>query len=337
MDRDKTHRDRDGTHGDHEERLTDESDARDMASLKRALGQTLLDALSDPQTKDVSLNDDGRVWQERIGERMRCIGKIDPTTAMNIVRRIAGSVRKEITRSQPLLECDLPLDGSRVAAQIPPVVPVPTLSIRKHASEIFTITQYVDTRVMTPKQADALLRAISDHDNILVLGGTGSGKTTLVNALISAMVDNDPLERIVVIEDSRELQCAAQNVVRFCATKQVSIRELLRATMRMRPDRILVGEVRGPEALSLLMALNSGHPGGCATLHANSSRAGLSKLAMMVSMDPESPEPIEPLIAEALPVLVHIEKAAAGWKLREILKVDGYDDRKYQTTRLDSP
>lgn len=317
--------------------------ARDLASLKRALGSLILDALADPLTIELALNDDGRLWHEKLGRasRMHCIGRIDSSTAMNIVRRIAGAVGAEITRTQPLLECELPLGNERVAIQIPPITLVgPAVTIRKPASSIFTLDQYVLSESMTRAQADILQRALADHRNILVVGGTSSGKTTLVNALIAAMVDRDPLERIVIIEDTRELQCAAENSVRLktCTKAQVSMRELLRSTLRMRPDRILVGEVRGAEAMSLLMAWTSGHPGGCATVHADHPRGGLPKVSMLVSMDPFAPKPVEPLIAEAVHLLVHTHKTPQGRRVAEIREVLGFDSQtnQYNTRRLDA-
>jgi P-type conjugative transfer ATPase TrbB len=318
--------------------LDNDLDERDLVSLKRALGRPILEALADPLTIELALNPDGRLWQERLGDRMRCIGTLDAHTAMNVVRRIAGAVGAEITRAQPLLECELPLGNERVAAQIPPVTTGPTLTIRKPASSVFSIEQYVASQGMTRRQADVLLQAIADHRNIFVIGGTSSGKTTLVNALIGAIVDNDPGERVVIIEDTRELQCTAENSIRLKTDKKakVDMRELLRTTLRMRPDRILVGEVRGPEALSLLMAWTSGHRGGCATAHADHSRGGLSKLSMLVSMDPDAPRPIEPLIAEAVNLLVHIRKTPQGRRVAEILEVAGYENNQYITQRIDS-
>lgn len=314
-------------------------DARDLASLKRVLGPLILDALADPTTIELALNPDGRLWHERLGAgtRMRCIGRIDAHTAMNIIRRIAGAVGAEVTPKQPLLECELPLRGERVAAQIPPVVTGPAFAIRMPASSIFTLEQYVETKVMSRSQGDVLERAVADHRNVLVIGGTSSGKTTFVNMLIRAMVDHDPYERPIIIEDTRELQCAAENAVRYRATKDVNIHQLLRTSLRMRPDRILVGEVRGPEALALLMAWNSGHSGGCATVHADNTRLGLSKLAMLVSMDPDAPRQIEPLIAEAVHVLVHVHKTRDGRRcVNEIREVCGYENNQYVTKRIDS-
>lgn len=185
---------------------------------------------------------------------------------------------------------------------------------------------------MTGHQKRIIADAVRAHRNILVVGGTGSGKTTLTNAIIHQMVEENPEERIFIIEDTGEIQCAAQNVVQYHTTLDVTMMHLLRTTLRMRPDRILVGEVRGPEALDLLMAWNTGHEGGVATLHANNARAGLDRLAMLISMHPESPTPIEPLIGEAVQLIIHITKTPEGGrKVQEILEVSGYGAGEYHT------
>jgi type IV secretion system protein VirB11 len=184
------------------------------------------------------------------------------------------------------------------------------------------------------KQCAVLQRAVLEHRNILVIGGTGSGKTTLINALIAEMIGFGPSERLVIIEDTREIQCAADNCVQLHTTPEVSMTQLLRTTLRMRPDRILVGEVRGPEALDLLMAWNTGHQGGAATLHANSARAALVRLAMLVSMHPDAPRPIEPLIAEAVDIVVHITRTATGRRVQEIVEVSGHGGLGYETRTL---
>ncbi len=185
---------------------------------------------------------------------------------------------------------------------------------------------------MTAEHCTTIKEQVRKHRNILVTGGTGSGKTTLINAIIHEMVVQNPLERLVIIEDTGEIQCAAQNSVLYHTTVQVSMTTLLRTTLRMRPDRILVGEVRGPEALDLLMAWNTGHEGGAATLHANDAQAGLTRLAMLISMHPDSPTPIEPLIGEAVHLIVHIERHEFGRRVSQLLEVAGYDSGRYQLT-----
>ena len=307
---------------------------RAKRKLERDMGPEFLAALNDPKTVEIMLNADGNLWQEKLGEPMKCIGSMRVAQAQAIIETIAGYHGKEVTRQKPILEGELPLDGSRFAGQLPPVVPAPTFAIRKKAVAIFTLDQYVDSGAMTVRQRDVLIQAIRAHRNILVIGGTGSGKTTLVNAIINQMVVIDPTERVFIIEDTGEIQCAAANYVQYHTSIDVSMTALLKTTLRMRPDRILVGEVRGPEALDLLMAWNTGHEGGAATLHANNAKAGLDRLAMLISMHPDSPKPIEPLIGEAVHVVVHIARFEGRRRLQEILEVSGFDGGRYITKAL---
>lgn len=307
------------------------STIRDRAKdkLLRDLGEPFLTAFNDPKTVEIMLNADGRLWQERLGEGMQCIGSMRPGQSEAVIKTIAGFYGKEVTRSKPVLESEFPLDGSRFAAQLPPVVSGPTFALRKKAVAVFTLGDYVERGIMTAEQHASLLGAVRSHRNILVIGGTGSGKTTLVNAIIHEMVVDNPGERVFIIEDTGEIRCVAENFVQYHTSPDVSMTRLLRASLRMRPDRILVGEVRGPEALDLLMAWNTGHEGGAATLHANGARAGLTRLAMLISMHPDAPSPIEPLIGEAVHVLVHIARTVNGRRIQEVLEVSGYEDGRY--------
>lgn len=307
---------------------------RALVSIERDFGPILTSALADPKTVEIMLNADGHLWCERLGEGMACIGTLPAARAEALIKTVAGYHRKEITRQAPFFEGLFPLDGSRFAAQLPPIVSAPTFAIRKRAIAVYRLEQYVEQDIMTERQRDVLIAAIQARKNILVVGGTGSGKTTLVNALIQASVDLFPHLRVCILEDTAEIRCAAENCVQYYTTLDMPMAKLLRITMRMRPDTILVGEVRGPEALDMLMAWNSGHEGGFATLHANHARAGLSKLAMYISMNLEYPKPIEPLIAEAVHVVVHIARSAAGRRVGEILNVTGYANEDYLTQPL---
>jgi type IV secretion system protein VirB11 len=299
--------------------------------LRRDFGDVFMVALNDPRTIEILLNADGKLWQERLGEPMKVIGSMTATRAESVIRTIAACLDTTITRDKPTLEGELPLDGSRFAGQLPPIVSAPTFAVRKKASAVFTLEQYVDADIMTEGQREAICEAVALHKNILVIGGTGTGKTTLTNAIIQQIVTHDAKERIFIIEDTGEIQCVAANCVVYHTTLEVSMTKLLRTTLRMRPDRILVGEVRGPEALDLLMAWNTGHEGGVATLHANNALSGLSRLAMLISMHTECPKSIEPLIGEAVHIVIHIAKTPAGRRIQEILEVSGYADGRYQT------
>ena len=313
---------------------TSEFDRRTLAKLDRDFGSVLAGALCDPATIEVALNPDGRLWQERLGEPMRCIGRIEPAQGEAIIKTVASHLGKEVTRSTPIIEGELPPDGARFAGQLPPVVSAPTFAIRKPAIKLLLLDDYVSDGALSASHCAALKAAVEAHRNILVVGGTGSGKTTFVNALIAHMVASAPDERLVILEDTREIRCTAQNSVQYHTSAAVSMTELLRTTLRMRPDRILVGEVRGPEALDLLMAWNTGHEGGAATIHANNAWAGLLRLQMLVSMNRESPRRVEPLIAEAVNVIVHIARTAYGRRVHEVLEVLGFGESGYSTKTL---
>lgn len=302
--------------------------------LARDMGPLLMDALNDPRTVELMLNADGRIWQECLGEPMKCIGELRTAQGEAIIKTVAGYHGKEITRLKPIIEGELPLDGSRFAGQLPPIVPAPTFAIRKKAIAVFTLDQYVSAGIITERQCEVLRAAVRNHRNVLIIGGTGSGKTTLVNAMIEEMTVAHPSERICIIEDTGEIQCSAENFVQYHTSLNVPMTALLKVILRMRPDRILVGEVRGAEALDLLDAWNTGHEGGAATLHANNAAAGLARLKSLITRNPSAPSEIEPLIGEAVHLVVHIARVPEGRRVQEILQISGYADGKYLTKIL---
>ena len=303
----------------------DAAQGRRLEKLRRDFGPIFLAALYDPQTIEILLNADGTLWQEKLGGHMEIIGEMSAVRAEAVMRTIAACLNTVITWDHPMLEGELPLDGSRFAGQLPPIVSAPTFAVRKRASSVFTLAQYVDQGIMTPEQKHTLCSAIREHENILVIGSTGSGKTTLTNGLIHEMTCLCPQERIIIIEDTGEIQCAARNAVLYHTTAEVTMTQLLKTSMRMRPDRILVGEVRGPEALDLLMGWNTGHPGGIATLHADSARESLTRLSSLISMARDYPKPIEPLIGDAVDFIVHIAKENNSRRIKQILRVTSYN------------
>jgi type IV secretion system protein TrbB len=289
--------------------MTNEStQGRTIAKLKKDFGDSFLSALSHPQTVEICLNSDGVLWQERLGESLQQIGTMNASCAESAMRTLAAYHDATLTRDNPSIECELPLDGSRFAGQIPPIVTAPVFSVRKRASRVFSLDQYVEQGVMTLDQQRSLCQAIFDHRNIVVSGSTGSGKTTVLNALIHELTIQFPNERLIIIEDTAEIQCSTRNFLQYHTSPERSMTQLVRMSMRMRPDRILVGEVRGPEALDLLMAWNTGHPGGLATLHANDAASALTRLSTLVSMNQNAPRDISPLILSAVNIVVHIER-----------------------------
>ena len=294
----------------------------------------ILSALQDPETVEIMVNADGRIWQEKLGQKIQHIGNIQAAQVEAVIKTVAGFHGKEVNRFNPMIEGEFPLDNSRFAGQLPPIVSSPTFTIRKKAIKIFTLEQYVETGVLSPRHGDVIREAVRKHRNILVIGGTGSGKTTLINAIINEMVRSDPDERIFILEDTGEIQCAAQNFVQYHTTLDVDMTQLLKTTLRMRPDRILVGEVRGPEALDLLDAWNTGHEGGAATLHANDALSGLTRLESLISRNPSAPKEIMSLIAEAVDMVVHITRTPHGRKIQQIIEVQGFKRGSYQIKKL---
>lgn len=307
-------------------------EARQIEKLTRELGPIIIKALQDPLTIEVMLNPDSRIWVERLGEDMKLAGILSPAAAISAMGTIAACLETTVTRENPILEGELPIDGSRFEGLIPPVVARPTFSIRKKASQVFTLEQYLDAGAITREQYDRICQGVGRRENILIVGGTSSGKTTLANAIIHKITEAAPEHRLVIIEDTGEIQSSAENAVIMRASTNVSMLQLLKATMRLRPDRIIVGEVRGGEAHSLLKAWNTGHPGGGATLHANTPRAGLTRLEQLVSESTAAP--MQALIAEAVDLVVHIAKTPSGRKVTGILEVLGFKDGDYITREI---
>ncbi|WHF58071.1 P-type conjugative transfer ATPase TrbB (plasmid) [Shewanella xiamenensis] len=299
-----------------------------IQSIKAHMGIPLFEKLNDPNVIEIMLNPDGNLWVEEFGEPMSVFGTMQPGQASLFMKTIAGYHNTTISDEKPILECELPLDGSRFEGIFPPVTKNPSFTIRKKALRVFTLNNYIESQILSEHQLKALLDAIESHKNILIVGGTGSGKTTFANALIDAMVKNNINERIVIMEDTNELQCTAPNSVILRSNEHTSINRLLRATLRLRPDRILVGEVRGGEALELLKGWNTGHPGGIATIHADSANQGLHRLEDLLSE--ATPNVNKAMIASTINVVVFIKKKPTGRKIEEVIQVTGYDSKSNQ-------
>ncbi|MDQ3230430.1 MAG: P-type conjugative transfer ATPase TrbB [Pseudobdellovibrionaceae bacterium] len=310
----------------------EETVARIQEKLRREAGPRVIAALSDPTVIEILLNPDGSLWIENLNGNMRAEGSLDRTAALNLIATVASYHSLVINRENPVLECEFPLDGSRFEAVIPPIVEAPSFSLRKRAIRMHTLSDYVADGIMTETQAQTIQAAIKDRYSVLVVGGTASGKTTLANAMIHCAVQVSPDHRIVIIEDTREIQCHAKNYVQMRTSESKTMNDLLRATLRLRPDRIIVGEVRGGEALSLLKAWNTGHPGGIATVHANNARAGLIRLEQLVAEAASTAgnRQMSALIAEAVDLIVVISKVSGGRKITEITQVKGFDGVDYQ-------
>lgn len=301
--------------------------------LRRELGPQICGFLVEPNVIEIMLNPDGSLWVERLGHKMQEVGRLSAYQAEALIGTVAAALRTTVTRENPILECELPLDGSRFEAILPPNVSGPTFTIRRKATRIFTLDDYVADGILSAHQRALIQRAVVARENILVVGGTGTGKTTLTNAIIDHMADVVPDDRLVIIEDTAEIQCRSPNAVLLRATDQVDMLRLLKATMRLRPDRILVGEVRGAEALALLKAWNTGHPGGVATVHANSAELGLERMENLVAE--ATAAPMQRVIAASVNIIVGIAKTKEGRRVEQILRVEGFDGRDYQLKPID--
>jgi type IV secretion system protein TrbB len=301
----------------------EEALARRKAMLKTAFGPVIAEALADPQVVEVMVNPDGRLWIDRLDT-----GRSDTGTVLQwseierIIRLVASHIRLEVHERSPIVSAELPETGERFEGLIPPVAPAPCFSIRKPARLIHRLDDYVDQAIMTAPMAEWLKEAVLAKGNIMVVGGTSSGKTTLVNALLAEVaLTND---RVVILEDTRELNCAAEDCVKLRTKPGVAtLADLVRSTLRLRPDRIIVGEVRGAEALDMLKAWNTGHPGGLATVHANSARGALYRIEQLVQ---EATVTVpRRLIAEAIDILVFLEGRGSTRRVTEVARVEGLD------------
>ena len=294
---------------------------RRRAMLRTAMGATIQKALSDPTVIEVMVNPDGKLWVDRHGE-----GRVDSGHRMTaaeterIIRLVASHVHQECHAANPVISAELPETGERFEGLLPPVSSAPCFAIRKPARVLYRLSDYVDARIMGLLQAKALAEAVSGRKNLVVVGGTSSGKTTLVNALLAEVADGG--DRVILIEDTRELHCAAEDCVSLRTKPGVaSLAELVRSTLRLRPDRIIVGEVRGPEALDMLKAWNTGHPGGITTLHANSAHAGLYRLEQLIQETVVTVP--RRLIAEAIDIVVFLRGRGNGRRVETIAEVVG--------------
>jgi type IV secretion system protein VirB11 len=324
--------------------------------VRRELGDIVLSMLADDRTEDILLNPDASLWVKRMGEGFSRAGEMPPAQAGSALSTIAAWRGTVLNHQNPILETELPIDGSRFEGIVAPVVRRPVFAIRLRPKRIFSLGDYESAGILTDKtdrlntlrrrddfasgvrglkHADIIRAAVRARKNILVVGSTGSGKTTFVNACLDALATLTPHDRVISIEDTTELQCPVKNYLDLRAVGNVTMLECLRACMRLKPTRIVVGEVRGAEAHTLLKAWNTGHPGGMATVHANDALSGLIRLESLVAEATSTPQ--QPLIAEAVDLVVFVDEEpdlAAGRKVREVLLVTDYREGRYQVEHV---
>ena len=298
-----------------------ESFARGARMLRTALGPNIAGFLDDPSVVEVMLNPDGRLWLDRLSGGLEDTGfRLSAADGERIVRLVAHHVGAEVHAGSPRVSAELPDSGERFEGLLPPVVVAPSFAIRKPAVAVFTLGDYVDAGIMSAAHAELLRDAVHSRKNILVAGGTSTGKTTLVNALLAEVAHTG--DRVVLIEDTRELQCAAPNLVAL-RTKDgaATLTDLVRSALRLRPDRIPIGEVRGGEALDLIKAWGTGHPGGIGTLHAGTALGALRRLEQLVQ---EAVVTVpRALIAETIDVIAVLSGRGAARRLSELALVEG--------------
>jgi type IV secretion system protein TrbB len=296
--------------------------------LRRQLGPQLLAAIADPAITDIIVNEDGRVWFEAHGKGLYAAGFVMPESQReSLIGTVAAMLNTVADHDHPIVEGELPIARIRFEGIMAPVVRHACLALRKPASILYNLNDYITERIITDALAASLRNAINDRENILIAGATGSGKTTFAGALINEMVaSSGQSERYVIIEDTLEIQCRAENLVQLRTSEAADLTRLVRATMRLRPDRIIIGEVRGAEALALLKAWLTGHPGGVTTIHANSAKSALTRLASLVQEAGVPPQP--ELIAETINLIAFIERTPKGRRVTELLRLESYDPRE---------
>ena len=306
-----------------------------ISLLKSEAGPEILSALADNDINEIMLNPDGVLWVEHKDQGMIVIGERTKHKAESFIRAVAGNQNLEVNERTPILETELAIDGSRFEATLPPVTRNPAFTIRKKAHLIYRFSDYVAAGIATVDQVHVIRDAIKDRKNILVCGGPGTGKTTFTNACIAELVEVcDPTQRIITLEDVPELQCSAKNTYSMYTTDEVDLSRLLRVSLRSRPDRILVGEVRDKSMLDLLKAWNTGSPGGIATVHANGAEAAIQRCSDL-AQEANVPPPIS-LIVETVNIVVAIQRIQGkpGRRIKEIVAVTGHNGVNYQFKKL---
>ena len=305
--------------------IRSEAFSRGARMLRTALGPEIAVWLEDASVIEVMLNPDGRLWIDRLGAGIADTGvSMSTADGERIIRLVAHHVGVEVHALSPRVSAELPECGERFEGLLPPVVAAPSFAIRKPAVAVFSLSDYVAAGIMDQRQADALAAAVSARKNILVAGGTSTGKTTLTNALLAEVAKTS--DRVVLIEDTRELQCAAPNLVSLRTKDGVAtLSDLVRSALRFRPDRIPIGEVRGAEALDLLKAWGTGHPGGIGTIHAGTALGVLRRVEQLIQ---ESVMTVpRALIAETIDIIAVLVRDGTGRRLAELASVAGLDER----------
>ncbi len=308
-----------------------------IESLRHACGEQILNALDNPNIVEIMLNPDGRLWIEEYGKDQEYIGEVNEKNARLIITHVASALGLVVNSVNPVVEGNFPLDGSRFEGTFPPIVQRPSFSIRKKANKVIKFDEYLSNGVITSEVIEIIKQAIRERKNIIVAGGTSSGKTTFVNAVIDVLSGLCPKDRLLILEDTPELQSNSENTVFFRTNDiaNITMQSLTKVCMRYAPKRILVGEVRDKAALELLKAWNTGHPGGIGTIHANSAEETLMRLEELVEEAGNGAKP--KLIGRAVDLIVYMEKTKQNTRrLSQIIEVKQYNPntRDYEINTL---
>lgn len=299
-----------------------EQQERLLEKLSREVSGPIQAALADKEVIEIVCNSDGSIWKLSQNNGWKEIDRISPAKADSILSTVAALTENIINSKNPQIQCVFPLDGSRLQGLLPPAVTAPIFDIRKHSAHIFSIEEYIAANIMTKDQAEIIKQAVIGRKNILISGGTCSGKTTLTKTIIDLAAQlGAPGERFVIIEDTRELYCTAKNTVSIHAYTRDMLSQFTQSAMRLRPDRVILGEVRGREAYDLMYLLNSGHPGSFTTIHANNARLALHKFLMLAR---ESGEDVHPQrVVECFDIVISIKRTHTRLQVDEVAKVQG--------------
>lgn len=311
-------------------------------TLDVMLGATIVDLMHRNDVTEIYVNDDGHIRYMSHEEGKKKLSEVlEPKKSLAIIELIAGQIGKVVNEDIPSVSAEIAGYGARFQGEIPPIVKNPQFNIRKKALKIFTLEEYVASNTLSAEYKAYIEKAIAQRKNILVVGGTGTGKTTFLNALLDAVAKISPYHRIISLEDLPELQCPADDYSPMYTKQDVgengkihyNMTRLLADCMRRSPDRIIVGEVRDGAAYTMLKAWNTGHPGGVCTVHADDAEAGLTRIKSLAQEDPNAAGDLKELIGVAIDVVISIVHVDLGGgrksrRINEIIELKGYDSKE---------
>ena len=302
-----------------------ESENRLLDFFYDSLGEENTALLEDDDVIELYINDDKKVWIDTLSSGRHFTGRyMEATESMRVIQSVADYTDKIVDKTSPFVSAELPGTGARFQGVIPPIVDNPVFNIRKKGIRVFTLDDYVESGSLTTRQKDVIIESVNAKKNILIVGGTSSGKTTFANAVIAEIAKTG--DRLIIMEDTKEIQSVAEDTLRLLTSDFASMLDLFKSSMRQRPDRLIAGEVRGEEALNMLIGWNSGHPGIC-TIHSYTAIGGLRQLEQYVQIKSVSAQ--EKLIASAVNLIIVIKKIGTERKITEIAKVNGWENGEY--------